>query len=88
MTLPHPESRQNKYRNRDKPDNRGVVRKFFKWAINITGYRNRKYDVDPADDRALGGGAYHMSSFLLLFCAKIILFHSEQRSVLVRMIRG
>jgi hypothetical protein len=55
MAFPHPKSRKNKHRNRDKPNNGGVGWKFFKRTINRTDYRNAKDDVNPAKNRTFGG---------------------------------
>jgi hypothetical protein len=55
MAFPHPKSRKDHYRKGDITNNRGVVWKFFKRTINITGYRNAKDDVNPAKDRTFGG---------------------------------
>jgi hypothetical protein len=51
MAFPHPRSRNDKYRNEDKPNSGGVVWNFFKRTINITEYRNAKDDVNPAKNR-------------------------------------
>jgi hypothetical protein len=55
MALPHPQSRQDNYRKRDKPNNRSVVRKLFERTINVTDYWNAEDEVKPAKNRTLGG---------------------------------
>src|ERR1700730_12543402 len=55
MPFPHPQSRKDHYRNDDKPNTAGVLRKFFKRAINIAEYRNAEDDVNPAINRTFGG---------------------------------
>ena len=55
MAFPHPQSRQDEDRDRDKPNYGSVVRQVFKRTINISGYRNGKDDVNPAQNRAFGG---------------------------------
>src|SRR5450755_387270 len=54
MAFPHPQSRKEHHGNDDKPNTGGVLWNFFKRTINITKYRNAKYDVDPANHRTLG----------------------------------
>src|SRR5215831_1230259 len=55
MAFPHPQSRKDNYRKRDKPNNGGVVWKLFKGTINITDYRNAKDNVSPAKNRTFRG---------------------------------
>ena len=55
MAFSHPQSRKEHYRNDDKPNPVGVLRKFFKRTINITEYRNAKDDVNPAKNRTCDG---------------------------------
>jgi hypothetical protein len=55
MAFPHPKPRKDKYRKGAKPNNGGVVWKFFKRTIKITDYRNAKGDVNPAKNRTFGG---------------------------------
>ena len=63
MALPHPKSRKDNYREGHKPDDRGVVRKFLKRTVNITGDRDGKDNVNPAKNRTLGG-FLHLIHFL------------------------
>ena len=58
MALLYPKSRKDEYRNGNKPNNGGIVWKFFKRTINITDYRNAKDEVNPAKNRTFGG-IYH-----------------------------
>src|SRR6266850_1181790 len=67
MVFPHPKSRKDKYRNGDKPNHGGVVWKFFKRTINITGYRNAKDEVNQARNPTFGGITDHL---LILLCMK------------------
>ena len=67
MALPHPKSRKDKYRNGDKPNNGGVVWKFFKRTINITDYRNAKDEVNQARNPTFGGINHHSILFLSEF---------------------
>lgn len=55
MAFPHPKSGKDNDRDRDKPNHGGVIRKFLKRTINITGYRNPKEDVNRAKNRTFGG---------------------------------
>jgi hypothetical protein len=55
MALPHQKARKGNDRKGDVSNNRGVVWKFFKRAINITDYGNAKDDVNPAKNRTFGG---------------------------------
>jgi hypothetical protein len=55
MAFPHPQSRKNHHRNEDKPGRGCIVWKSFKRTVDITEYRNAKDDVNPANDRTLGG---------------------------------
>ena len=55
MAFPHPQSRKDHYRKKDKPSCGGVVWNLFKRTINITDYRNAKDDVNPAKKRTFGG---------------------------------
>src|SRR6266403_2521639 len=55
MALPHPKSRKDKYRHKDKPRSGSVVWNLFKRTINITEYRNAKDKVNPAENRTFGG---------------------------------
>jgi hypothetical protein len=48
MAFPHPKSREDKYRDEDKPSNGGIVWNLVKRTINITEYWNAKNDVNPA----------------------------------------
>jgi hypothetical protein len=45
MAFPHPKSRKDNHRKKDKPNNGGVIWNFFKRTINMTEYRNVKDDV-------------------------------------------
>jgi hypothetical protein len=51
MALPHPKTRNEKYRKENKPNCRGVVWNFFKRTVNITEYWNATDDVNPAQNR-------------------------------------
>jgi len=55
MAFPHPQSRKDHYRNKDKPSSGGVVWNFVKRTINIAEYRNTKDEVNPANNRTFGG---------------------------------
>jgi len=55
MAFPHPQSRKRDYGKGDKPNNGGVVWKFFKGTINVTDYRNGEDEVNPANNRTFGG---------------------------------
>jgi hypothetical protein len=55
MTLPHPQSRKDKYREEEITNSRGVIWDFFERTIDITGDRNGKDDVNPAEDRTCSG---------------------------------
>src|SRR4029453_10634491 len=55
MAFPHPKSRKRNYWNRDIPNNRSAVGKFLKRTINITDYRNREDEVNPAKYGTFGG---------------------------------
>src|SRR5579859_3963225 len=59
MAFPHPQSRQDHCRKKNKPSWSGVAWKFFKRTVNITVYRNAQDDVNPAKNRTLGGTADH-----------------------------
>jgi hypothetical protein len=63
VAFPHPKPRKDKYRNKDKPNSRGIVWNFFKRTINITEYRNGKDNVYPANNRSLGGVTDHLIPF-------------------------
>src|SRR6202171_3453979 len=72
MAFPHPKSRQDKYRNEDKPSSGGVVWNLFKRTINITEYRNGKDDVNPAKNRTFGGFFhFYLSSFYSLLLSRL-----------------
>src|SRR6478609_6275516 len=53
MPFPHPQSHQDKYRNKNKPSGGCILGNFFKRAVNITEDRNAEDDVAPAANRAL-----------------------------------
>ena len=55
MAFPHPKSRKDNYRNKDKPNSGSVVWNFFKRTTNITEYRNAKDNVNTAKNRTFGG---------------------------------
>ena len=59
MSFPHPQSREDKYRNKDKPDEGGVVWDFLKGTINVTEYRNAEHEVDPAKNCSCGARLQH-----------------------------
>ncbi len=67
MSFPHPQSRKDHDRKKDKPGCGGVVRKFFKRTIDVADYRNAEDDVNPAKNRTLGG-TIHGVSASCLFC--------------------
>ena len=48
MAFPHPQSREDKCRNRDIPNHRRVVGKFLKRTVDIAGYRYAKDEVNQA----------------------------------------
>src|SRR6185437_12131084 len=54
VSFPHPKPRQNNYGKGDIPNNGRVVWKLCERTVNIAGYRDRKDNVDPAEDRTLG----------------------------------
>ncbi len=54
MAFPHPKSCQDNNRKGNKPNNWRVIREFFERTINVTGYRDGKDNVDPAENRAFG----------------------------------
>ena len=60
MALPHPQSRKDHDRKKDKPGTEGVVWKFFKRTVNVTEYRNAKDDVNPAKNRCVSGSFVFM----------------------------
>src|SRR5205085_1945394 len=64
MAFPHPKSRKDHYRNEDIPSSGGVVWNLVKRTINITEYRNRKNDVNPAKDRPLDALAHDIAPTL------------------------
>jgi hypothetical protein len=66
MSFPHPQSRKDKSRNGDKPNHRGVVGKFFKRTINITGYWNAKNEVNQARNPTFGGITHHSNPLPLM----------------------
>ena len=55
MAFPHPQPGNDHYRQEDKPGREGIAWKFFKRTIDITEYRNAEDDVNPAENRTLGG---------------------------------
>ena len=55
MAFPHPQSRNDHYRKKDKSSCGGIVWKLFKRTINISQYRNAEDDVNPTEDRTFGG---------------------------------
>src|SRR4029450_2083178 len=55
MAFPHPQPRKDHYWNRYVPNNRRVVCKCLKRTINITDYRNREDEVNPAKYGTFGG---------------------------------
>ena len=55
MTFPHPKSRKDKSRKKEKPNRGGVVGNFFKRTVDVTEDRNAEAEVNPAKDRAFGG---------------------------------
>ena len=55
MAFPHPQPRKNHERKEDKPGGMGIAWKFVKRTIDITEYRNGKNEVNPANNRTLGG---------------------------------
>ena len=55
MAFPHQKPRKDNCGNEDKPSWSGVLGSVFKGAIDITRDGNRENDVNPAEDRALGG---------------------------------
>src|SRR5215831_1432199 len=63
MVFPHPQPRKGNYRNSHIPNNGGVVWKFLKRTIDVTGYRNGKDNVNPAKNRAFGGSTNHLIPF-------------------------
>src|SRR5687768_7394437 len=63
MALPHPKAGEDNYGDRDKPDNRCIVRQLFERTINVTGYRNGHHEMYPAKNRTLSTSTYHMNSF-------------------------
>ena len=63
MAFPHPKSRKHKHGNEDKPSSGSVVWNLFKRTINITEYGNAKDDVNPANNRTLGGLTNHLVPF-------------------------
>ncbi len=76
MAFPHPESRNDNYRNRAKPNDESVVWQFCKRTINLTDYRDGKDDMNPAMNRAFGGFLHGW--FVNLFC----LFYALRRQKL------
>ena len=58
MAFPHPQSRKDHYRKEYIPGGGSIVWKFFKRTINITEYRDAKDDVNPAENRTLGGSIH------------------------------
>jgi hypothetical protein len=54
MAFPHPYSRNDHYRKKDKPGSGSVAWKFFKRAVNVAEYRNSNDDVNPAKNRSYG----------------------------------
>src|ERR1041384_8831216 len=54
----HPISRQDNYRSKDKPSDRGVVWKFSKRTVNVSENGNRNDQVNPAQNRTFGGGLH------------------------------
>ena len=55
MAFPHPQSGKNKNRNKDKPDEWGVVWNLIKRTIDVAKYRNTEDQVNAANDGASGG---------------------------------
>ena len=55
MAFPHPKSGKRNYWNGDVSNNGSVVWKFLKRTINITDYRNREGNVNPAKYGTFGG---------------------------------
>ncbi len=51
MAFPHPESREDKDRKEDKSNGGGILRNFFKRAVNVAENRNAEDDMNPANDR-------------------------------------
>ena len=59
VALPHPKSRKDHHRQKDKPHRRGVVWYLVKRTINITDYGNANDDVNPAKNRAYCGFSHN-----------------------------
>lgn len=55
MAFPHPKSGENNYGKEEKPNRGGVVGNFFKRTVDVTQYRDTKYEVNPTKDRTFGG---------------------------------
>lgn len=55
MAFPHPQSGNDHDRKEHIPSWRGVAGKFFKRAVDIAEYRNGHDEVNPANNRTLGG---------------------------------
>ena len=59
MPLPHHQSGKDKDGEEDISYCRSIVRNLFKWAIDVTDYRNSKDDMDPPKDCSLRSIADH-----------------------------
>jgi hypothetical protein len=66
MPFPHPESGKHNDGNEDKPNQWRVVRNLFKRTVDITGYRYRTDNVNPAEYRTFGGVTDHFIELTML----------------------
>src|ERR1700678_3069415 len=65
MAFPHPQSREDHERKEDISRRRRVLRKLLKRAIEIAVDRDSHDDVNPAQNRSLGGNLHSHVSFLV-----------------------
>src|SRR5215469_11476661 len=62
MALPHPQSGKEQYRKKEIPNTACVVLRIRRRIINVTDHRNATDDVNPAENRTLGGFFHDLSS--------------------------
>ena len=62
-TCIHPVTGKHRYRNEDKPSNGRVLWNLFERTVNVTEYRNREDEVNPAKYRPNGGATNHLVPF-------------------------
>ena len=57
MAFPHPQSRKDHDRNKDKASREGVLRNRVERTVDVSEDRNAEDDVNPAEDRTCEASA-------------------------------